>query len=108
MRFDELKRIAKENDYEFYESLEYKTITLARKISEDGFINNHIAINSNTENQVFIENVHCDEKDFKMIKASIEFAETPSDEREGKLDTDLADFELVEVEDENNIDESLL
>ena len=81
MRIDELKRIAEENDYEFYESLDYKTITLTREISVDGFITNHISINSNTENHVFIENVHCDEKDLKMIKASVEFAETPVDER---------------------------
>lgn len=81
MRIDELKRIAKENDYEFYESLEYKTITLTRKISEDGFITNQITINSNTENHVFIENVHSDEKDLNMIKASIKFAETPLTER---------------------------
>ena len=81
MRIDELERIAEENDYEFYESLEYKTITLTREISVDGFITNHITINSNTENQVFIENVHCDEKDLKMIKASIEFAETPPEDR---------------------------
>lgn len=151
MRIEELKRIAKENDYVFNESLEYKTITLTREISVDGFITNHITINSNTENQVFIENGFCDDKDLNMIKAAVEFAETPIKEREEekkfylkhrwmayenenyltlcfptgkyylshstenngykttftlkeieeikkKFDTDLADFELVEVE----------
>ena len=82
MKISELKRMAKENDYEFYESLEYKSISLTRKISVHGFITNQISINSNTENQVFIENVHCDEKDINMIKAAVEFAETPPDERE--------------------------
>lgn len=156
MKIDELKKIAEENDYEFYESLEYKTITLTREISVDGFITNHITINSNTENQVFIGNGHCDEKDLNMIKAAVELAETPPEDREEekkfylehkylrsvrgnmlyftiyishnlllvksrivsenlkqkftlreieeikeKYDTDLADFELVEVEDEN-------
>lgn len=156
MKIDELKKIAEENDYEFYESLEYKTITLTREISVDGFITNHITINSNTENQVFIGNGHCDEKDINMIKAAVELAETPPEDREEekkfylehkylrsvrgnmlyftiyishnlllvksrivsenlkqkftlreieeikeKYDTDLADFELVEVEDEN-------
>ena len=153
MRIDELKRIAEENDYEFYKSLEYKTITLRREIGIDGFITNHITINSKTENQVFIGNGHCDEKDLNMIKASIEYAETPPEDREGekkfylkhrwlnletdnylhldvedgscildddvefeftkieltkkeieeikkKFNTDLKDFELVEVEDE--------
>lgn len=158
MRIDELKRIAEENDYKFYKSLEYKTITLTREISVDGFITNHITINSITKNQVFIGNGHCDEKDLNMIKASVEFAETHPEDREEekkfylkhrwiksetfidyenflnynnsanyaiisdkdsigaiktqftlkeieeikkKFDTDLADFELVELEDEN-------
>lgn len=81
MRIDELKRIAEENDYEFYESLEYKSISLARKISLDGLISNQISINSNAENQVFIENRHCDKKDLNMIKAAITFTETPIAER---------------------------
>nr|DAL26926.1 MAG TPA_asm: hypothetical protein [Caudoviricetes sp.] len=81
MRIDELKRIAKENDYEFNESLEYKAITLTRKISVDGFLTNQISINSNAENQVFIENIHCDEKDLNVIKASIQLVETPIPER---------------------------
>ncbi len=116
MKIDELKKIAEENDYEFYESLEYKTITLTREISVDGFITNHITINSITKNQVFIGNGHCDKKDLNMIKAAVEFAETPPEDREEekyhlvkfsekeiekikkKFNTDLKDFELVEVE----------
>lgn len=81
MKIDELERIAEENDYVFNESLEYKTITLTREISVDGFITNHITINSNAENQVFIENGFCDDKDFNMFKAAVEFAETPISER---------------------------
>lgn len=82
MKINELKRIAAENDYELKESLEYETISLARKISLDGLISNYITINSNAENQVFIGNLHCDKKDLNMIKAAVEFAETPPDERE--------------------------
>ena len=81
MKINELKRIADENDYELSESLEHETISLARKISLDGLILNCITINSNAENQVFIENLHCDKKDLNMIKAAIEFAETPIPDR---------------------------
>ena len=81
MKISELKRIAEENDYEFRESLEYKSIALTRKISVDGFITNQISINSNAENQVFIEIVHFDEKDINMIKAATELAETLPEDR---------------------------
>lgn len=82
MRIDELKKIAEENYYKFHESLEYKSISLRRKISLDGLVSNCISINSNTENQIFIENRHCDEKDLNVIKAAIEFVETPTEDRE--------------------------
>ena len=82
MRIDELKRIAEKNDYEFRESLEYEAISLARKISLDGLISNHISISLNAENQVFIENRHCDKKDINVIKAAIELVETPPEDRE--------------------------
>lgn len=82
MKIYELERIAEENYYEFRESLEYEAISLVRKISLDGLISNHISINLNAENQVFIENRHCEEKDLKVIKAAIELAETPPEDRE--------------------------
>lgn len=82
MKIYELERIAEENYYEFRESLEYEAISLARKISLDGLISNHISINLNAENQVFIENRHCDKKDINVIKAAIELAETPPEDRE--------------------------
>ena len=81
MKIYELERIAEENYYEFRESLEYEAISLARKISLDGLISNHISINLNAENQVFIENRHCDKKDINVIKAAIELAETPPEDR---------------------------
>lgn len=100
MKIDELEKISEENDYEFYESLEYKSIALTRRISVDGLITNQISINSNTKNHVFIENCHCDEKDLNVIKAAIELAETPPEDR-GEI-TKTKEFikrveELVEV-----------
>ncbi len=94
MKIDELKKISEENDYEFYESLEYKTITLTREISVDGFITNHITINSKTENQVFIGNGHCDEKDLNMIKVAVKDKLKEAEETDVYLD----DIEILEEE----------
>lgn len=116
MRIDELKRIAKENDYELEKLKDYEEIVLIRKVSVDGFLANFITISLNFENQIFVKIIHCDDKDFNMIKAAVEFAETPIEDREEekyylvkfsekeiegikkKFDTDLKDFELMEVE----------
>lgn len=74
MKIDELKRIAKENDYEY--SKRFRNYTLVR---EDNYIN----INSVCENRIWISITDwCDDKDFNMIKASMEFAETPPEDRE--------------------------
>lgn len=82
MKINELKRIAEENDYELKEEKEVEQITLERKVTFDGFVSNVITINSIMKNLIFIESKHCDDKDIKMIKASVKFAETPIDERE--------------------------
>ena len=151
MKINELKRIAEENDYELTEDgIHYK---LTHK-----YCDNYIAINYSCKNQLWIS-IPCfsDEEDFDMIKAAVEFAETPLEDRveekkfylkhrylqssltnvnnilnysvtdstlalssaahvsryktiftlneieeiKEKFDTDLADFELVEVVDEN-------
>lgn len=109
MKIDELKRIAEENDYVLTKSFDnYK---LKRKNR-----GNCIDISNVNANRVWISNISlCDDEDFNMIKAAVEFAETPIEEREGekyylvkfsekeieeikkKFDTDLKDFELVEV-----------
>ena len=119
-----------------------------------GNIVNQIAIREGIENRIFFNINYCNEKDLNMIKASLEYAETPPEDREEekkfylkhrwldgeneanylnfeisefyyslnskpeaswaktkftlkeieeikeKFDTDLADFELVEVKDE--------
>lgn len=84
MKTKELKRIAKENDYELKEEKEIEQITLERKVTFDGFISNVITISSAMKNLIFIKSKHCDDKDFNMIKAAVEFAETPIEDREEK------------------------
>lgn len=78
MRIDELKKIAEKNDYELTESLGY--CNLERR--SEG-IQNRISIGNVHVNRLWMSiEVFCDEKDFNMIKAAVEFAETPIDERE--------------------------
>lgn len=76
MKINELKRIAEENDYE-----------LSRSIGDFKFEKNgdrnYIIINKNVTNRIWISvTTYCEDKDFNMIKAAVEFAETPIDERE--------------------------
>lgn len=76
MRIDELKRIAEENDYEYSKVI--WNHRFARKNSD-----NYITINGDYINRIWTSiQGYCDDKDFNMIKASIEFAETPPDDRE--------------------------
>lgn len=82
MKISELKKIAKENDYKLKEKKETKEITLERKVTYDGLISNVITISLIIKNLIFIENEYCDDKDVKMIKAAVEFAETPPEDRE--------------------------
>ena len=152
MRIDELKRIAEENDYEFENNS--ARIILTREW-EDGL--HEITINKILRCRLWISmSDECFDKDYRMIKASIEFAGTDPEDREEehkfylkhrylrstsgnilyfsiyieydffiltyrrhssetkqqfslkeieeikkKFDTDLKDFELVEVVDEN-------
>lgn len=81
MKISELKRIAEENDYEFEKLKDYEEIVLIRKVSVDGFLANFITISLNFENQIFVKIIHCDERDFNMLKAAVEFAETPPEDR---------------------------
>lgn len=84
MKISELKTIAKENYYELKEEKEIEQITLERKVTFDGFISNVITISLIKKNLIFIRSKHCDDKDFNMIKAAVEFAETPIEDREEK------------------------
>lgn len=152
MRINELKRIAEENGYVLTRS--FKDFRLTKRVNVNYININYININSECENKIWVSiTTWCDDKDFNMIKAAVEFAETPIEEREEekkfylehryfrfyngsskylgmdllkdkpdlyskiayewvknqftlkeieeikkKFDTDLADFELVEVE----------
>lgn len=78
MRIDELKRIAEENEYELTECLEQYKFVRRSKI-----LDHRITIGKVRANGLWISiKVWCDEKDFNMIKAAVEFAETPPEDRE--------------------------
>lgn len=76
MKINELKRIAEENDYEYeMRHFQYKL----KKMQGT----NCITISNDVEKTLWISNKsYCDNKDFNMIKAAVEFAKTPIDERE--------------------------
>lgn len=72
MKITELKKIAKENDYEL--KSEFLRLRFEREV-ECGV--NHVDINKLFPNRLWISNPnYCDEKDFNMIKAAMEFAES--------------------------------
>lgn len=76
MKTEELKRIAKENDYELKESIDKYRLT-------HKYCDNYISINGLCKNRLWISIPFCcDERDFNMIKAAVEFAETPPEDRE--------------------------
>ena len=79
MRIDELKRIAEENGYEFYNG--YVRIEISRRIG-DSDCKNEIVINKYSLNELWISIVDCQDNDLKVIKAAIEFAETDPEDRE--------------------------
>lgn len=81
MRIDELKRIAKENDYTIRLDNELREYKLIRKIDKDNIVVNFMIIGTDIKDRLFINTIYSDEKDFNMIKASIRFAETPIGDR---------------------------
>lgn len=92
MKFDELKRIAEENNYEFSKLPGYYKFT--RKNRRNYVIYKYV----NRKEMWGSFPTICDDKDFNMKKAAIEFAQKEIDEIKEKYNTDLSDFELVEVE----------
>lgn len=76
MKINELKRIAEENDYEYeMRHFQYKL----KKMQGT----NCITISNDVEKTLWISNkCYCDKKDFNMIKAAVEFSETPIPDRE--------------------------
>ena len=76
MKTNELRRIAEENDYVMTDLI--AGLRFTKKDNE-----NHITIGSKFENTIWISiQDWCFEEDFKMVKAAIEFAETPIEDRE--------------------------
>lgn len=96
MKIDELKRIAEENNYvltRFFDN--YK---LERKVR-----GNCIHIGIVNANRIWISNISvCDDKDFNMIKAAVEFAETPIGDREEEKKYYLK-HRWMAYENENNL-----
>lgn len=76
MKISELKRIAEENDYELTKSIVHYKLT-------HKYCDHYISINGMCKNRLWISIPFvCDERDFNMIKAAVEFAETPLGDRE--------------------------
>lgn len=78
MNINELKKIAEKNEYELTERLEQYEFVRRSEIFYHRITISKVRVNGLW---IFIK-VWCDDKDFNMIKAVVEFAETPVDERE--------------------------
>lgn len=80
MKISELKRIAEENNYEYWELENLHVFTKK-------YTNYFISISKNKEKRIWVKTpMMCDDKDFNMTKAVVEFAETPPEDREGEKD----------------------
>ncbi len=78
MKINELKKIAEKNEYELTECLEQYEFVRRSEI-----LYHRITISKVRANGLWISiKVWCDDKDFNMIKAAVEFAETPIKDRE--------------------------
>ena len=76
MKINELKKIAEENNYEYKKNdCQHKLISM--------LTGNFIIISNKFEKKLWVKNMgYCDDKDFDILKASVEFAETPIEDRE--------------------------
>ena len=74
MKYKELERIAMKADYIIIDG---PTTFNMRNI----YKNNDISVSKNRDNFIFINNEHCRPEDFEVIKAAMELAETPPEER---------------------------
>lgn len=116
MRIDELRKIALDNKYSIERRYRAGCDEIVLYSHRYGIDKQVVLINNETKGILFISNYSCGESDLNVIKASIEYAETPPEDRceekyylvkfsekeieeiKKKFDTDLKDFELVEVE----------
>lgn len=78
MNINELKKIAEKNEYELTERLEQYEFVRRSEIFYHRITISKVRVNGLW---IFIK-VWCDDKDFNMIKAVVEFAETPVEDRE--------------------------
>ena len=82
MRIDELKRIAKENGYKLIDGI-FVVYIFGYSHGNTNEFKTEIWINKARVKDITIETgIYCEEEEFNMIKASIEFAETPLEDRE--------------------------
>lgn len=77
MNINELKKIAEKNEYELTECLEQYEFVRRSEIFYHRITISKVRVNGLW---IFIK-VWCDDKDFNMIKAVVEFAETPIEDR---------------------------
>lgn len=75
MKYKELEKIAMKADYNIID--DPATFNM-RNI----YKNNDISVSKHRINFIFINNEHCRSEDFEVIKAAMELAETPPDERQ--------------------------
>lgn len=75
MKYKELEKIAMKADYNIKDD---PTTFNMRNI----YKNNDISVSKHRINFIFINNEHCRPEDFEVIKAAMELAETPPDERQ--------------------------
>ena len=86
MRIDELKTIAGKNGYKLVNDKLAVYIYGYSHGNSDEF-KTEIWINKSRAKDITIETgVYCEEEEFNVIKASVEFAETPPEDREVKSD----------------------
>lgn len=102
MKYSKLKEIAVEAGYDILDDPN-------RYCMKHRYRNNCISVNKTLVKFIFIENEHCRPEDFEVIKAAMELAETPPEERQEEKKYYLRHRFLVEEGDCNylNYDHSL-
>lgn len=82
MRIDELKKIAKENEYDIEIRYQAGCEEIVLYSNHYGIIRQVVVINNEVKNIIFISNGSCSVNDLNVVKASIEYAETDPEDRE--------------------------
>ena len=82
MRIDELKRIALDNKYSIERKIRAGHDEIALYSHHYGIDRQVVRVNNEVKGFLFISNGSCSVNDLNVIKASIEYAETPPEDRE--------------------------